>query len=237
MNGILGKKLGMTQIFSEDGAAIPVTVIESGPCTVLQVKTIKTDGYNAIQLGFEDVKESKLKKPVRGKFKKINVTAKKFIKEVSAEDPQNYKVGQNIDLTIFSPGDYVRITGTSKGRGFQGGIKRWNWSRGPESHGSMSHRAPGSIGASAFPSRVHKGHHLPGHMGNQRVSEQNLEVVKVDKENNLLVVKGSVPGHNNSFLIIQRSQRKKSKAHKKQEQEKPEAKKETKEKKTQAGKK
>ena len=180
----------MTQIFGEEGQVIPVTVIESGPCSILQVKTKEKDGYNAIQAGFKD----------------------KFIKEMQVANPASYKVGQNIDVAQFSVGDFVDIAGTSKGKGFQGGIKRWNWSSGPKSHGSMSHRAPGSIGASAFPSRVLKGHHLPGHMGNQKVTVQNLEVIKVDKDNNLLVVSGSVPGHRNCFLIIKESKKKKSKA-------------------------
>jgi large subunit ribosomal protein L3 len=160
---------------------------------------------------------------LRGKFEKIKLNPKKIIREIRVDDPQNYKVGQSIDVTQFNTGDYVTITGTSKGRGFQGGIKRWNWSRGPESHGSMSHRAPGSIGASAFPSRVHKGHNLPGHMGSQKVSIQNLEVVKVDKDNSLLVVKGSVPGHANCYLLI-RTGRKKPKPAKKQPEPQEEAK-------------
>lgn len=208
MFGILGKKIGMTQVFGKDGGVIPVTVIESKPCSVLQLKTKQSDGYNAIQLGFEDIKDSRVKKPLREKFKKIKVTPKKLIREISVQDPKNYRVGQNIDVAVFSPGDFVDIIGTSIGRGFQGGVKRWHWSGGPSSHGSMSHRAPGSIGASAFPSRVHKGHHLPGHMGNQRVTVQNLEVIKVDKDNNLLLVKGSAPGHKNSFLIIKKSKKK-----------------------------
>lgn len=187
MSGILGKKIGMTQVFREDGRVMPVTVIATGGC-ILQIKTKEKDGYNAIQLGFED---------------------KRFIKEIPVCDPQNYKVGQDIGMMQFSPGDFVDIAATSKGRGFQGGIKRWHWSRGPESHGSMSHRAPGSIGASAFPSRVYKGHHLPGHMGNKKVTVQNLEIVKVDKDNSLLVVSGSVPGHNNCCLIIKKSKKKK----------------------------
>ncbi len=214
MTGILGKRIGMTQVFGEDGRIIPVTVIASGPCSVLQIKTKESDGYNAIQVGFEEIKDSKINRPLRQRFKKIKVTPKRFIKEIRVEDPKGYRIGQNINLADFAPGDFVDITGTSKGRGFQGGIKRWHWSGGPKSHGSMSHRSPGSIGASSFPSRVHKGHHLPGHMGNQRVSVQSLEVIKADSENNLLVVKGSAPGHKNSYLIIKKSKKKKSKAEK-----------------------
>lgn len=208
MGGILGRKIGMTQVFGADGQIIPITVIESGPCCVLQIKTNQSDGYNAIQVGFEDIKDAKVKKPLQKKFKKIKVTAKRLIKEIPVENPENYRVAQHIDVAEFSPGDFVDIVGTSKGRGFQGGVKRWNWSGGPKSHGSMSHRVPGSIGSSAFPSRVFKGHHLPGQMGNQRITVQNLEVVKVDKDNNLLVVKGSVPGHKNSYLIIRKAKKK-----------------------------
>ena len=194
MIGILGRKVGMTQVFRKDGRIMPVTVIESGPCSILQIKTEEKDGYNAIQLCFQD----------------------RFIKEVPVQDPGNYKVGQNIDATQFCPGEFVDIIGTSIGRGFQGGVKRWHWKGGPKSHGSMSHRSPGSIGASAFPSRVFKGHHLPGHMGNQKSTIQNLEVIKVDKDNNLLVVGGSVPGHKNSCLIIRKSKKKKPKVVKKE---------------------
>lgn len=191
MNGMLGKKIGMTQVFDADGCVVPVTVIKCGPCSILQIKTESRDGYNAVQLGFKDR------------------SAKNFIKEVRNQGSEDYKVGQEINVSLFSQGEFVDIAGTSIGRGFQGGIKRWNWSRGPETHGSMSHRAPGSIGASAFPSRVVKGHHLPGHMGNHRVSVQNLEVIKVDRDNHLLIVKGSLPGHKNSYLLISKSKKNK----------------------------
>lgn len=221
MVGILGKKIGMTQVFAEDGRVIPVTVIKSGPCYVLQVKLKKSDGYSAIQLGFEDTKDVKVKKPQRNKFKKIKVTAKRFIKEIRLENPENYKVAQDIDLAEFNLGDLVDIVGTSIGRGFQGGVKRWHWSGGPKSHGSMSHRVPGSIGASAYPSRVCKGHHLPGHMGNQRTTVKCLEVIKVDKDNNLLLVKGSVPGPKNNYLIIKKSKKKKKLKPEKSSDEKP----------------
>ncbi|NQS99665.1 MAG: 50S ribosomal protein L3 [Candidatus Omnitrophica bacterium] len=208
MTGILGKKIGMTQIIEKDGRAIGVTVIQSGDCPILQVKTKKSDGYDSIQLGFEETKETKVKKPQLMRFKKAKIAPQKFIKEILVNDAQNYKVGQVIDIQQFSSGDFVDISARSKGKGFQGGMKRWNWSGGPKSHGSMSHRSPGSIGASAYPSRVVKGHHLPGHMGSQKVIVQNLEVIKVDKENNLLVVKGSIPGPNNCYLVIKKSMKK-----------------------------
>ncbi len=220
MSGLLGKKIGMTQVFTEDGQVVPVTAIETGPCSVLQVKTVESDGYNALQLAFDSVKETRLKKPLRGKFKKLNISPKRFVKEIRVIDIKPYALGQDIDVSMFAPGEYVDVIGTSIGKGFQGGIKRWGWARGPETHGSMSHRAPGSIGASAYPSRVVKGHHLPGHMGCARITVHNLEVIRVDKENNLLVVKGSVPGHDNSYLIIHKSTRKKPKVAKKPAAEK-----------------
>ncbi len=198
MVGILGRKIGMTQVFREEGEVVPVTVIESGPCSVLQIKAKETDGYNAIQLGFK-------------------AAPRKFVREFTVADPKNYQLGQDIDVTQFSPGDFVDIAGISRGMGFQGGVKRWHWSIGAKSHGGMSHREPGSIGASAYPSRVIKGHHLPGQMGNQRVAIQGLEVVKTDKAHNLLVVKGSVPGHKNCYLVIKKSKKqKKSKLVKKE---------------------
>jgi large subunit ribosomal protein L3 len=212
MIGILGKKIGMTQVFDKDGRVIPVTVIESADCSVLQIKTEKTDGYNAIQFGLESVKESKVKKSLGKRFKKIKVSPKRVIREIPVNRIEDYKVGQVVDVAVFKPGDFVDIVGTSKGCGFQGGIKRWHWKRGPMSHGSMSHRAPGSIGASAYPSRVVKGHHLPGHMGNQKVSVQNLELITVDKDKNILIVKGSVPGHNNSYLTIKKAKKRASRA-------------------------
>ena len=199
----------MTQIFDQDGQTIPVTVIQSEPCAIVQIKTKSKDGYDAIQLGFQDIKEGKLNKPLRERFKRLKLSPKKFIKEIRVANPKDYQVGKSIDLSQFQPGDFVDVVGTSIGRGFQGGIKRWNWSLGPKSHGSMSHRAPGSIGASASPSRVLKGHHLPGHMGNQRTTVKCLEVIKVDKDNNLLLVKGSVPGPKNSYLVIKKSRKKK----------------------------
>jgi len=193
--GLLGKKIGMTQIFSDD-KRIAVTAIEAGPCFVLGQNDKK------ISLGFDPIKESKLKKPILGFFNKIKVKPLRFIREFSKDEKSDYKVGQELKADIFASGDFVDITGTSIGKGFQGGVKRWHWRGGPKSHGSMTHRRPGSIGSSSDPSRVFKGHHLPGHMGNQRTTIQNLKVVKVDADNNVLLVKGAVPGHRNSLLAI-----------------------------------
>ncbi|MFH1045908.1 MAG: 50S ribosomal protein L3 [Candidatus Omnitrophota bacterium] len=209
MIGILGKKIGITQIFADEGVSVPVTVIESEPCAILQIKSIKTDGYNAIQLGSGAAKEKNVAKPQLEKFKKINVAPKRFVREILVKDVKDFTVGQNIDLTQFNPGDYVHVIATSIGRGFQGGVKRWHWRGGPATHGSMSHRAPGSIGSNTTPGRVFKGHKMPGHMGNRRVTVKNLEVIKVDTANNLLVLKGSVPGHINSFLMVLPSTKKK----------------------------
>jgi large subunit ribosomal protein L3 len=206
--GILGKKIGMTQIFRENGLRIPVTVIEAGPCFILQVKKNQTDGYCAIQFGFDEKKELRTKKPDLNRFKKVSVTPKRFIREIRTTENENYQLGQRITVEIFNVGDYVDVTGISIGKGFQGGMKRWHWKGGPKTHGSTSHRRPGSIGSSSDPSRVFKGHHLPGHMGQDKVTVQNLEVIKVDRENNLLAVKGAVPGHRNSYLIIKKAKKK-----------------------------
>jgi large subunit ribosomal protein L3 len=214
---IVGRKIGMTQVFNEEGNVTGVTVIEAGPCEVIQVKTADRDGYSAIQLGFEERKESKVKKPLLGHFKKAKLSPKKVLKEIRVGPHEKFEVGQKITVDIFEEGEYIDVTGKSIGKGFQGGIKRWHWSGGPKTHGSMSHRAPGSIGASAFPSRVFKGHHLPGHMGYDTVTVQNLEIVKIDKEHNLILVKGHVPGKRNNLLILERA---KKKPHKK---EKPKA--------------
>lgn len=198
---ILGRKIGMTQVFREDGTVVPVTVVEAGPCVVVQKKTVDKDGYEAIQVGFMDVKESKLNKPLIGHFKKANVPYKKYLREFRIENAP-YNVGDEIRVDTFSEGERVDVTGISKGKGFAGTIKRWNARRGPMSHGSKHHRKVGSLGASTFPARVLKGHHLPGRMGNERVTVQNLEVVKVDPEKNLMLIKGSVPGNKGSLLII-----------------------------------
>jgi len=191
----------MTQIFDEDGIRIPVTVLEGGPCSVLGVKTKERDGYDAVQLGFEEVKEKDLSKPKLGFFKKNGASPKRWVREIRLEKPGDYQVGQALDVDLFTKGDYVTVTGITIGKGFQGGVKRWHWKGGRATRGSMHHRAPGSIGSSSDPSRVWKGHHLPGHMGDQRRTIENLEVVDVDKENHLLLVKGSVPGKSGVVVI------------------------------------
>ncbi|AEF16390.1 MULTISPECIES: 50S ribosomal protein L3 [Thermoanaerobacterium] len=198
---ILGKKHGMTQIFVGN-EMIPVTVVEAGPCVVVQKKTKENDGYDAIQVGFGDVKEKRLIKPLKGHFAKANVPFKKYLREFRLDDISSYEVGSEIKADIFSVGDRVDVIGTSKGKGFAGVVKRYNANRGPMAHGSKYHRRPGSMGASSDPSRTFKGKRLPGHMGNERVTIQNLEVVKVDPEKNLLLIKGSVPGVKGSLLMI-----------------------------------
>lgn len=198
---ILGKKVGMTQIFDETGKVIPVTVIEAGPCTVAQVKTVETDGYDAIQLGFVDVKESKLNKPEAGHFAKAKLSPKKHLREFRLIDA-SYNVGDEIKADVFAAGEMVDIQGKTKGKGFQGVIKRHGQHRGPMGHGSMYHRRPGSMGPTSTPGRVFKGKKLPGHMGAQTVTIQNLEVVRVDLDKNVILVKGSVPGAKGTILKI-----------------------------------
>lgn len=200
MKGILGRKIGMTQVFAEDGRLLPVTVIEAGPCRVVQVKEPEKDGYAATQLGFCEIKKEKnVTKPMLGHFKKASLPPYHFLREIKME---GFKVGDTITVDIFNKGDRLSITGVSKGKGFQGVVKRFHYHGGPASHGSMFHRAPGSIGSSSFPSRVWKGKGLPGHMGNERVTTRNIEVIDVRKGQNLLVVKGAVPGPNGGYLII-----------------------------------
>ena len=202
---IIGKKVGMTQIFDESGKVIPVTVIEAGPCVIAQVKTVESDGYNAIQLGFEDVKESKVNKPEKGHFAKASITAKKHLREFRVDEVENYKVGDEIKADTFVAGDKIDVQGTSKGKGFQGVIKRHGQSRGPMGHGSMYHRRPGSMGPTSTPGRVFKGKKLPGHMGVQTITIQNLDVVRVDMDKNVILVKGSVPGVKGAILKIKTS--------------------------------
>ena len=201
---LLGRKLGMTQIFSEHGKVIPVTVIEAGPCTVVQVKTKDADGYDAVQLGFGDVKAKKVTKPSAGHFKKASVEPKKHLREFRLEEI-SYNVGDELKADLFTAGEFVDITGTTKGKGFQGVIKRHGQSRGPMGHGSMYHRRPGSMGPTSTPGRVFKGKKLPGHMGMQTVTIQKLEVVNVDLDKNVILVKGSVPGNKGAILKIRNS--------------------------------
>ena len=203
--GLIGKKLGMTQIFDEQGKVIPVTVIEAGPCVVAQVKTVETDGYNAIQLGFGDVKESKINKPEKGHFAKSKLTPKKHLREFRLDSVENINVGDELKADTFTAGDQLDIQGTSKGNGFQGVIKRHGQSRGPMGHGSMYHRRPGSMGPTSTPGRVFKGKKLPGHMGSQTITIQNLEVVRVDLDKNVILVKGSVPGAKGAILKLKTS--------------------------------
>ncbi len=204
VRGLLGKKVGMTQIFNKDGNVVPVTVIEAGPCKVLSIM----DSPLKLKLGFEKIKESRVKKPEQGFFKKIKVEPLRSIREFESSDNKDYQVGKEIQTDIFKPGDYVDVSGISQGKGFQGGMKRWNWDGGPAGHGSMHHRRVGSIGASADPSRTLKGTHMPGHMGAGKVTVQNLRVMQIDVEKNLLLVEGAVPGHKNTLLTILRSKKK-----------------------------
>jgi len=205
MKGILGRKLGMTQVFAADGSVVPVTVIEAGPCVVLQKKDRETDGYEAIQLGFADKKNPI--KPEVGHAKKAGTAPKRYIKEIRGVNPAEYEVGQEIKADIFAEGEFVDVTGISKGKGFAGVIKRWGQQRGPMAHGSKYHRGPGSMG-SIQANRVPKGKHLAGRMGSETVTIQNLEVIRVDAERNVILVKGSVPGARNSFLKIRSSVKK-----------------------------
>ncbi|PFM75090.1 50S ribosomal protein L3 [Bacillus sp. AFS077874] len=199
--GILGKKIGMTQVFAENGELIPVTVIEATPNVVLQKKTNETDGYEAIQIGFADKREKLANKPEKGHSAKANTAPKRFVRELRNADVSAYEVGQEVKVDIFANGDIVDVTGTSKGKGFQGSIKRHGQSRGPMSHGSRYHRRPGSMGPVA-PNRVFKNKALPGQMGGEKVTVQNLQIVKVDVERNLLLVKGNVPGSKKSYVTI-----------------------------------
>ncbi len=202
--GILGRKVGMTQLFTEQGLAVPVTVIEAGPCHVVQKKTVEKDGYSAIQVGFGEKRERLFNKPVKGHFNKAGVRPLRFLRELRVEDSDSYQVGQEIKADLFSPGEKVDVVGTSKGRGFAGGIKRHGFHRGPMAHGSKYHRRPGSLGAKG-PARVFKGRKLPGHLGAERVTVQNLEVVRVDADRNLLAVKGAVPGPRGGLVIVRDS--------------------------------
>ena len=204
MSGLIGRKIGMTSIYDENGKNIPCTVIQAGPCVVTQVRTEEVDGYNAVQIGFDDKKEKQTTKALEGHFKKANTAAKKKVIEFQNYE-QEYKLGDTIDVTIFDEGDFVDVSGVSKGKGFQGVVKRHGFSGTETSHGQKSQkRASGSIGASSYPSRVFKGMRMGGRMGGNKVTVQNLRVIKVDVEKNLIVIKGAVPGHNNSYITIQK---------------------------------
>lgn len=200
--GLLGRKIGMTRIFDDAGAMIPVTVIQAGPCPILQIKRKATDGYTALQLGFDPKSEKRTNKPDLGHFKKSGIEPQLVVQEVRIEDVDSYETGKALDVGIFEVGEKVDVVGTTKGRGFAGTIKRHHTSRGPESHGSRYHRRPGSLGASATPSRVFKGKKLPGRLGAERRTVQNLKILRIDPQRNLLIVKGAVPGHNNAYVTV-----------------------------------
>jgi len=202
---ILGKKLGMTQIFDENGKVIPVTVVEAGPCVVIQKKTIENEGYEAIQVGFGEVRENLRNKPMKGHFAKAGVSLRRYVKELRLENSVDYEVGQEIKADVFAAGDKVDVSGISKGKGFAGVIKRWNFHRGPETHGSKFHRAVGSMGASSDPSRTFKNKKMPGHMGNVNTTVLNLKVAKVMPEKNLILIKGGIPGPNKGLVVIRNS--------------------------------
>lgn len=199
---ILGKKIGMTQVFTEDGILIPVSVIQAGPCPVVQKKTEEVDGYTAVQVGFDDKKEKRANKPEKGHFGKAGVLVKKHLKEFKLEGAAEMNVGDVLTVEQFEGGDVVDVTGTSKGHGFAGSIKRWGTHRGPMTHGSHYHRGPGSLGACSDPSRVFKGKKMPGHFGVDKVTIQNLDLVKIDTERNLLLVKGSIPGPKGGLVVV-----------------------------------
>ena len=199
---ILATKVGMTQIFNEDGVLTPVTVLQAGPCVVTQIKTVENDGYSAVQVGFADKRENLVNKPMKGQFDKAGVSCKRFVREFKFENAEEFTVAQEIKADIFAAGDKIDATAISKGQGFQGAIKRFGQHRGPMAHGSKFHRHQGSNGACSDPSKVFKGKGMPGHMGSKRVTIQNLEVVRVDAENNLILVKGAVPGPKKSLVTI-----------------------------------
>jgi len=204
---IMGKKIGMTQIFDENGKVVPVTVVEAGPCVVVQKKTSDNDGYEAIQVGFEEIREKLANKPRKGHFAKAGTTLRRTLKEFRLDDISQYEVGQEIKADVFEAGDKVDVSAVSKGKGFQGVIKRWNQQRGPMTHGSKFHRAPGSMGASSDPSRTFKNKRMPGHMGSVNTTVINLEVVKVIAEKNLILIKGGIPGPNKGRVVIKDSAR------------------------------
>ena len=199
---ILGKKVGMTQLFLEDGTMIPVTVVLAGPCPVTQVKTVEHDGYDAVQMAFQPVREKLITKPQLGHLRKAGVAAHRYVKEFKLDDAASYTVGTVIKADTFAKGDHVDVTGTSKGKGFEGNIKRWNQARGRKTHGSHSYRVAGSMGACTYPGEVFKTKHLPGHMGRERITVQNLEVVRADADRNLLLIKGAIPGAKGGLVLV-----------------------------------
>ena len=208
INGLLGKKVGMTQLLQDDGSIVPVTVIQAGPCVVVQKKTKQRDGYDAVQLGFvEFIKPKRVNQPMTGHFKKSNVAPARFVREVAVEGEEGANPGDKVMVNIFNPNELVHIIGTSKGRGFAGFVKRHHFRGGRATHGSMFHRAPGSIGSSAYPSRVLKGMRMAGHLGNARITVQNMRVARIDQENNLLFVRGAVPGPAGGYVVVEKSGR------------------------------
>lgn len=208
MKNMIGRKIGMTQIFQEDGSVVPVTVLEAGPLVVTQKKTVESDGYNAIQVGFANIKEQRMNKPMKGHFNKANLELKKYLKEFRVDNVEEFEIGQEIKADTFAAGDMVDVTGTSKGKGTQGVIKRHGFSRGRETHGSKFHRRPGGLSAGTYPGRVFKGHKMGGRMGNVKVTVQNLEIVRVDAEKNLILVKGAIPGPKKGIIIVKQTVKK-----------------------------
>lgn len=202
MKNMIGRKIGMTQIFKEDGSVVPVTVVEAGPLVVVQKKTVEIDGYNAIQVGFANIKEQRINKPLKGHFNKGNIEYKKYLMEFKVENPDDYEIGQEIKVDVFAEADMVDVTGTSKGKGTAGVIKRHGFGRGRETHGSKFHRMPGGLSAGTYPGRVFKGHRMAGRMGNEKVTIQNLEVVRVDVEKNLILIRGAIPGPKKGIVTI-----------------------------------
>lgn len=202
--GLLGRKLGMSNLFSPEGRQVPVTLLEVGPCVVTQVKTQATDGYNALQVGFLEKRENRINKPLQGHFKKSGGQACAFVREIPVDDPSEYTLGQTLAVDMFQVGEFVDISGISKGRGFSGVIKRWGFSGGRATHGSMFHRAPGSVGASATPSKIIKGRKMPGHYGNRRVTVRNLKIIDIRPEQHLMIVKGAVPGCRSGLVEVRK---------------------------------
>ena len=199
---LIGKKIGMTQIFEESGKVVPVSVVEAGPCPIIQVKTPEKEGYAAIQIGFDEMKASRVNKPETGHFKNAGVAVRRILREIRVQDPNTYKVGDTLDVKLFEGAKTVHVTGTSKGRGFAGTIKRHNFQRGRKTHGNKNYREPGSTGSSAYPSRIMPGKRMPGRMGGVKRTTRNLTLVQIDAENNLLFIKGSIPGANNGIVFV-----------------------------------